>query len=250
MLRSIQGFKPQALSQDHRFYSDEDIEAIIAAAGGTVRARVPRLRRWPALSERLEVVAHNYTQCSQFQTEPTAKQIADAMPDIEAAAAKLIATLHVSEAMDEDPLASMPAALRFGALQAQAALEAGHGLPKRSGAGLLRDSVHGVYRLQRWSQNVQARLRTAQATPRAKRHIGDEELDRLFGDLAGIWTKLFRRRIAASVSGEASANPGQGGPTVRFFSACLKPILKDKTPTSKAIRGRLLLLFPRRGRAS
>jgi hypothetical protein len=272
MPRSIQGFKPKALSQDHRFYSDDDIEAIIAAAGGTVRGRVARLRQRQALSERLEVVAHNYTQCCQFQTEPTAKQIADAMSDIEAAAAKLIAALHVPEAMDEDPIAPMPAALRSGALQAQAALEAGHGPPKRSGAGLLRDSVHGVYRLHRWAETAkrrwaetykrdsnqpdrphaqsdgdvywsEPRLEPARSTPRAKRHVGNEELDRLFRGLAGIWTGLFKRRIATSVGN--LAHPGEvGGPMVRFFSACLTPILKDKTPTSKAIRGRILRLFP------
>jgi hypothetical protein len=79
------------------------------------------------------------------------------MADIEAAAAKLIAALYVPEAMDEDPIASMPASLRYGALQAQAALEAGHGPPKRSGTGLLRDSVHGVYRLHRWAETAKRR---------------------------------------------------------------------------------------------
>ncbi len=56
--------------------------------------------------------------------------------------------------------------------------------------------------------------------------------------------EIFKRRIATAVSGELCATPGEaGGPMIRFFSACLKPILKDKTPTSKAIRGRILRLF-------
>jgi hypothetical protein len=236
-----------------------------------VRARVPGLRRRQALRERLEVAAHNYTQCSQFQTEPTPVQLADAMADIEAAAAKLIAALHLPEAMDEDPLASIPAALRFGALQAQAALEAEQLGGEWSGARLLGDSVRGVYRLHRWAGtykrgseqpdtrpaqsdlratkigNVyweEAGLRTARQTPRAKRHAGNKDLDALFGELAGIWIGIFKRRIATSVSGPESANPGEaGGPMVRFFSACLKPILKDKTPNNEAVRLQVRRLF-------
>jgi hypothetical protein len=199
MPRSIQGFKPKALSQDRRFYSDDDIEAIITAAGRTVRARVPGLRWRQALSERLEVVAHNYTQCSQFQSEPTAKQIADAMADIETAAAKLIAALHVPEAMDEDPIASMPVALRSGALQAQAALEAG----QLGGVGLLRDSVHGVYRLQRWSRNVQARLRTAPHEVSVSVHDGTVSwnlVTEVPGLRVGFIPQPNRRRAQSAVS--------------------------------------------------
>ena len=261
--RSIEAFRPQGIRPGHRFYSDDDIEKIIDAAGGLpdgevehevlvdgpdgIRYETRRVPRRQALVERLKQAAHAYTVLSEFQTEPTAKQISDAMADIEAAAAKLIAALHLPEAIDQDPLASMPAALRYGALQAQAALEAERlgGLPKWSGAGLLSDSVRGVYRLRRWARNAKARSRTARQTSRAKRHVGDEALNALFGDLAGIWIDVFERPIATSVGESANARKA-GGPMVRFFSACLKPILKDKTPTSKAIRARVLILFPGR----
>jgi hypothetical protein len=173
------------------------------------------------------------------------------MARIETAAAKLIAALHLPEAMDEDPLASMPVALRCGALQAQAALEASElgGLPEWSGAGLLCDSVHGVYRLRRWARNAQARRR-ARPTPRAKRHAGDEVLNKLFGGLAGIWIEIFERPIGTSVGSPGSPHEGKaGGPMIRFFSACLKPILKDEAPTNKAIRSRIQRLFPTRNLA-
>jgi hypothetical protein len=91
----------------------------------------------------------------------------------------------------------------------------------------------------------------ARQTPRAERHPGNEELNVLFRDLAGIWEEIFERQIKTAVGGSESPNPGEaGGPMIRFFSACLKPILKDKTPTKNAIRGRILRLFPggQRGR--
>lgn len=284
--RSIQAFQPKGLRSD-RFYSDDDIKAIIAAAGGMpsgeiddyipidghggFRYEARRIPRRQALSERLEQAASAYTVSSEFQAEPTAKQIAGAMADIGAAAAKLIAALHLPEATDQDPfpsgpvivrhsdpdgppkpldqspLASMPDALRYGALQAYAEYEAEQlgGLPRWSGEGLLRDSVHGVYRLHRWARSVQARCRTARQTPRAKRYAGNEELDHLFGDLAGIWIDVFHGSIATSVGNPESANAGQaGGPMIRFFIACLKPILKGKTPSNDAIRARIRRLFP------
>jgi hypothetical protein len=55
---------------------------------------------------------------------------------------------------------------------------------------------------------------------------------------------MFKRRIATSVSGAESA---AGGPMVRFFSACLKSILKDKTPNNEGIRLRIRRLFRVRG---
>ena len=223
-----------------------DHEILIDDAKG-FRREVHRVPRRQVLRERLEKAGHIYITFSEYQTEPTIKQIADAMADIEAAAATLIAALYLPEAMEQDPLASMPTALRYGALQAEAALEASElgGLPRWSGEGLLRDSVHGVYRLHRWARSVKARHRTARQIPWTKKHARDEDLNRLFGDLAGIWFHVFERQIATSVSGPESARPGQaGGPMVRFFRACLKPILKDKTPSDNAIRNRIRRLFP------
>jgi hypothetical protein len=260
--RSIQAFRPQRIRPDHRVYSDDNIEAIITAAGGMpsgvidheilihdakgFRREAHRVPRRQVLRERLEKAAHIYITFSEYQTEPTPNQIADAMADIEEAAATLIAALHLPEAMEQDLLASMPTALRYGALQAEAALEASEldGLPRCSGEGLLRDSVHGVYRLHRWARSVKARNRTARQIPWTKKHARDEDLNRLFGDLAGIWFFVFERPIATSVSGPESARPGQaGGPMVRFLSACLKPILNE-TPSNEAIRSRIRRLFP------
>jgi len=219
---SIRGFSPEGLN--HRVYSDGDIDAII---GG-------RPTYDSSLSERLEQAAHSFIVLSEFQTKPTAKQIADAMADIEAAAVKLIAALYLPEASGQDPIASMPDALRYGALQAQAALEA-------EGEELLRDSVRGVYRLHRWARSVQARKQTNPV----KKHASDEALDHLFGDLVDIWTDVFHGSIATSVGKPESPNEGQaGGPMIRFFSACLEPILGDSTPSNNAIRARIRRLFP------
>jgi hypothetical protein len=169
--RSIKALQPKGI----RLYSDEDIDAIIAAAGrlpdGKVkhevagdskkgfRHRTRRVPRRKALSGRLQRAALAYTVFSKLPTKRTPVQIIDDMAAIEAAAAKLIAALHLSEARklrrrhrrDEKPIASMPDAWLV-ALQAQAALEAKQlgRLPKWSGAGLLGDSVHGVYRLHKW----------------------------------------------------------------------------------------------------
>lgn len=276
--RSIKAFQPKGL----RFYSDADIEKIVAVVGrlpdGKVehevtvddpkkgfRHTISRVPRRQALSERLERAALAYTVFSKLPTKRTPIQIIDDMAAIEAAAAKLIAALHLPEARrlrrphrrDEKPIASMPDVWRVP-LQAQAALEAKQlgGLPKWSGVGLLGDSAHGVYRLHKWARNVQAlakaeaRRKKAGQTPRAGRHVGDEELNDLFRDLAGIWTDIFGRQIKTAVGGPLSANPGEaGGPMIRFFSACLKPILKDKTPNNEAIRYRIRLLFPRPDRS-
>ena len=125
-----------------------------------------------------------------------------------------------------------------GGLQAEAEREATKlgGLPLRSGEGLLRDGVHGVYRLQRWARSVKARHQTEERVPPAKRHARDEDLDRLFGDLAGIWADVFNRRRATSVNPDT----GQaGGPMIRFFRACLMPVFKEDTPSDDAIRSRI-----------
>ncbi len=158
--RSIEAFNPKGIRPDHRVYSDDDIEAIITAAGGMLsgevdheiliydakgfRREAQQVPRRHALREHLEKAAHICITFSEYQTEPTIKQIADAMEAIEAAAAKLIEALHLPEAMEQDPLASMPTALRSGTLQAEAQLEASElgGLPRWSGEGLLRDSMH------------------------------------------------------------------------------------------------------------
>ena len=208
--RSIQAFQPQGIRPDHRVYSDDDFEVIITAAGGMpsgeidheilidddkgFRREVHRVPRHQVLRERLEKAAHAYITFSEYQTEPTFKQMADAMADIETAAAKLIAALHLPEAMEQDPLASMPTALRSGALQAEAALEASElgGRPRWSGEGLLRDSVYGVYRLHRWARSVKARNRTARPMPGTKKHARDEDLNHLFGDLRRNLDRHFR----------------------------------------------------------
>jgi hypothetical protein len=128
MPKSITDFQPKGLRLDHRFYSDDDIDAIIAAAGqlpdGEVAHEVPvddpngfhhitiRVPRRRALSERLEQATHAYTVFREFQTKATAKRVTDAMADIEAAAAKLINALHLPKIMDRDPIAPIPLGLR------------------------------------------------------------------------------------------------------------------------------------------
>lgn len=251
--RSVEAFRLKRVSPGHAWYSNVDIEAIIDAAGGLPEGDVEHFADNPnfathgvprrqALRDRLELAAHNYAVLSQFEIQPTAKQIADAMADIEAAAAKLIAALYLPEAMDQDPLASMPTALR--GLQGWAVAEAKQ--LGKSGADLLGEAVYGVYRLHGWARNeAQASRRAVRQTPQAKRHAGNEELDNLFKELASIWTDVFERPIATTVGGPQSVNAGKaGGPMLRFLSACLKPILKDTTPNYEAIRGRIRRLFP------
>ena len=130
--RSTSGFNPTGLNLDGYFYSAEDIGRIIKAVGRLPGTKVQHERpnedgsgyitasvgRREALAERLESAAHGWHVASQYQTEPTAKQQADAFGKIWKAAEDLRKALGLPvKPKFKDETADMPPALRFGGLQ-------------------------------------------------------------------------------------------------------------------------------------
>lgn len=253
--RSVKAYDPKGIRLNHTWYSDRDIEAIIDVAGGLpdgdVEHEVPldepgnfhhttvRVPRRQALKDRLESAARVYAAFSDFQTKPTAKQMADILADIETAAAKLIAALHLPETMDEtNPLEHMLPALRYGLFLESAGHE-----ERRVGGFPDRDSVQRVYQLRDWAKAEKDKCRAEPVTPPTQRHMGDETMDDLFRDFTKIWVEIFERKIGTSVGGPLSLDASQAsGPFIRFLHACLQPILK-KAQSEGAIRERVRRLF-------
>lgn len=253
--RSIDGFDPTGLNLDKPFYSVEDFDRIVEAVGRLPNTDVEHRRlnddgsdfvtvsvsRKEALAERLETAANWWHVNSQYQTEPTSKQSADAFGKIEKAAKDLLGALGLPvKPVFKDETADMPQALRYGGLQPYAAKEKW----LVTGDGRLREAVRGVYQIRNRARRTR-KLNTAKPeTPRESRHAGDAALDELFVSLANIYRDIFERRIATSVGSPTSAKEGQAiGPLVRFLCACLTPLLKDDTPTPEAIRERCRRLF-------
>ena len=206
-------------------------------ASGYVTVEVPRRT---ALKERLELAARAWKIHDEFQIKPTDRQVADACEVIEKASARLLKALRLAPESygPHEFVDRVPNALRFGVLQAWAAKEAADlgGLPKYAGASLLDEAIRSVDRLRRWSGAAKRRQRAKADMKERPPHAGDEALDRLIGELAGIWMEVFERPIATSVD---SVNGKPGGPMVRFASAALRPLLGDRTPSDFAIRARI-----------
>jgi hypothetical protein len=238
-------------------YSVNDIDAIIAAAGGLPADRDNRLHAWSepsaleptkvpgreALAQRLERGVRDYLVQKHFETKPTPRQLAVDFARIERAGARLLKALQVA---GDGDIETMPVALRRGGLQAFAAQEAEQlgQLPLQSADGLLHDAVQGVLRLHRWARGARTRYERQRVTPAAQRHAGDKALDGLFGSLAGIWIEVFEKPFKTSTRGPLGGAAGQpSGPLFRFIKACLAPVLRDCMPTDHAIRQRIRRLF-------
>ena len=180
--RSIDAFRPRDVPFGERIYSDRDIDRIIAASGGLPKGDVQHSRladggqesgcvmvpRPVALAERLETVVKWWQVETAFQQKPTPSQLEERFTSIETAARNLLRALGASNAGDFD---EMPPALRFGGLQAHAAIDADQSdaSPKATGTGLLDDAVKGVYQLQDWARRAGDRGQTKGGTPRAER---------------------------------------------------------------------------------
>ena len=197
--------------------------------------------RAEALAERLESAAKWWHLVSQHQTEPTSKQSADAFGKIEKAAKDLIEALGLPvKPIFNDETADMPQALRFGGLQPYAAKEKW----LVTGDGRLREVVRGVYQIRNRARRARKLNLAKPKTPRGSRNAGDAALDELFVSLANIYQDIFERAIATSTGKPGATNADQPtGPLVRFLRTCLKPLLKDDTPSLRGIRARCMKLF-------
>ena len=260
--RSISEFKPTGLNLDVHFYSAEDIGRIVKAVGRLPGTKVKHGRanengsgfvtasvgRREALAERLESAAKWWHVASQYQTEPTPMQLADAFGKIWKAAEDLRKALGLPvKPKFRDEIADMPPALRFGGLQAYAAfmdVENSHEKWLWSGDARLREAVRGVYQIRNRARAARKRNMAKGPTSRNERHSGEVALDKLFISLAGIYRYIFERDIGFSVGPPGSAKAGQPtGSWVGFLRACLMPLLKDDTPTLEAIRERHRRVF-------
>lgn len=282
--RSVDAFRPTGLEIGRRFYSETDIDSIIEDAGGLPDGDIEHKRanasgtelfstvlvsRREALTERLHRAAQARHSNRQWQTAPTPQNLTDAFKEVEKTAARLLVALHLPRRPElEDALGMMPTALRFGGLEAQAALEAraavkeqaafeaartsyvpGEGLDI-TGADLLRTAIRGVYQLQDWSRAAKETSGAEPATPREERRSGDPPLDEFYKSLGAIWEEVFDRPIKTSLTFAGEGKQRVGGPMVRFFDACLKPLLGEESPTHEAIDTRNRRLFPDRGEST
>jgi hypothetical protein len=269
---SVEDFRPE-YPDGREYYSENDLEAIIRAAGGLPDGEVDHLRpaedgselvpakvsRRVALKERLESAARYWDIARQYANKPTPPQTAEDFKKIERRANSLLIALQLHKHdFGDDVLEKLPPALRDG-FEDEAQKDAGvvsvqedlsNGTFTRdvdilqpNGADLLVDAIRGVYRLRDWSR---ARgTRTAEAIPHHKRYEADLALDELFKEIALIWTNIFKRELRFSVGAPERPSKGKAtGPVVRFFRACLEPLLHEQAPTNDAIRARIRRLLP------
>ena len=185
--KSVGLYRPKGLEDylaGRRYYTDADIGLIIVAVGklprGKVDLAVPdpetgdlktkRVARSEALQYRLERCVHWWAIQVETQKTPTHKQLEKEYARIESAAKRLLSTLHISE---NGKVVNIPDAVRYGGLQAYAAVEAEKlgGFPEYLGEDLLQQSVAGVARLRRWAEAAgeRERVSAAQATALADR---------------------------------------------------------------------------------
>ena len=254
--------------EDREYFSEEDLDAIIQAAEGLpgddvdhqraaedgsalITVRVPRRI---ALKERLEDAARYWDITRQYENKPTSTQTAEAFKRIEKLANNLLIALQVQkDDFGDNVLEELPRTLR-DELEGQAQKDIGAvSVPRElvngqftrnvhilqpNGADLLADAIKGVYRLRQWSRARSRRM--PDAAPRTERHEGDPYLDVLFKHLALIWMDIFEGELRTSVSAPERADEGKAtGPLVRFFRACLEPLLHEEAPTDEAIRNRM-----------
>jgi hypothetical protein len=145
----------------------------------------------------------------------------------------------------EGDLAKVAEHLRFGGLEAQAALEAGRAAIS-SAPGMLGDAVSGVKRLETWAGQAAQRNRSEyeelsernateaaeSGRQRLSRNKGDKALSVWIDTLAWIWFDIFEKKPGRSFN---SSTGDVGGPFVRFVRACMQPALDLDTPTEAAI---------------
>ncbi len=133
----------------------------------------------------------------------TESELTTQFKDIYRASRKLLLALQVG--LEKPVLDDMPNELRYGGLQALAALVA-ESAGAKSGEELLQDAVRGVHRLHRWSRVAMQRELSAAAANRARRQATGREWARHSGNVAlnkflrevvvNLWCLAFGREIA------------------------------------------------------
>ena len=264
---SVEDYRPQ-LPDDQEYFSEDDLEAIIHAAGGLPDGEVDHQRaaedgsglvavivpRRVALKERLEDAAKYWDVTRQYENKPTSTQTAESFKKIEKFLNGALTVLQLDQHdFGDDGLEKLPRALRdeledqpqenAGVLSTPGGLANGQftrniDILQPSGADLLMDDIKGVYRLRDRARAYNSRI--SERTPHNKRHEGDLYLDGLFKHLALIWMEIFDGELRSSVGAPDRVSEGKAtGPVVRFFRMCLEPLLHEGTPSDEAIRHRL-----------
>jgi len=275
---SIKDFRPAGVRMQGRFYSLEDIDAVIQAVGTLPKGAVSHTRvsddgsklisRWTnrkiVLAERLEAAAIHWDFNEQMSYRPSSAQLEGQFERIEKAANRLLVSLQgkltndpPAEPTTETPdvFDTVPTAIRRGVmgsgggLQSFAAVEAEAlgGLPEWTGEGMLHDAVQDVYRLRKWAREARQRRSRKPKRARDERHVGDEALDIWFGNLVGIWTDIFEPRNPFATTINFEEQPD--GPLIDFLRSSLTPVLGKKTPSDQAIRERIRRLYHGKGKS-
>jgi len=228
-----------------RFYTDDDIDRIVEKAGGLPSGRIAlpnrrvpsggeRKPRWVnrrrGLSHRLQKAAYWFLfgaaqRNATGSPAMTDSEAAEAFASIEKAARRLLAALRASQDGD---ISRMPPQLKFG-LRARALSSS------QPPAAALRERVLGVADIRRWAE-VESKWNESlvSAVSEEKRKIGmpvtgrpeNMALSSLIGELGGIWSDVFGREPATTVS----------GPFERFVAECLEPLNIESFDLSYQVR--------------
>ena len=228
--RSIEAYRPiglaKALDPEHRYVSAECIAKLIVAGGplpdrlfeisGEERGNLVSLTvsARDKIENAVELAATAYHLAREEQVRPTPTQLAERCAKIESSARRLLTDLGVGL---NGEIKKMPDALRYGALQAFAAIEAeqrktaatnrgGYPIDEWWGVTNLRRAVSGVASLRRWAasakerkiqtKNLEVARRRAAGSDRA-RNEGDKPLNEyLRRVMTDCWWGVYGREFA------------------------------------------------------
>ena len=265
-----------ATKTDHRYYSDADIDLIIATCPDGLpegpfpiqtadpRGTSPIIRnvdRRTALEGKLENAARwfaNSRLWSEYDDAAPSKMRGQ-FQAIETSARKLLKSLGLPDTdapygpfapadPNEIPLAVLYPLRKQAELTGQRIdgfpnhprkdfITDGDSYTEYNGPAQLRDVIEGVKYLRDWSAVAKGNAAARVGSAR-KRHKGDEPRSNLIGGLVGIWVEVFGQSKRTSVGGPGTKFEGKAtGPMVRYIQACLGPL--NVSMTNDAVRAEI-----------
>lgn len=187
-------------------FDASDVAALVSAA----EVRPKRAGGRAEIASRLSEIANSFLLDWHWQQKPSPSRIVKRLNAINSAANQLLAKLPQSADQSE-------AEVRYR-LTAQATTKVA------SGSERLRAAIDAVKDIAAWSKA--AKFREATRKGRKVGHRGDKAMQRLIGNLYGVWLDFWGRIPGATTN----AYTGEiGGPYIRFVLAFLR-CLETKIP--------------------
>lgn len=228
--RSFEAYRPiglkKALDPEHRYVSLSCIDKLIGVGGPLPNREFEisgeengnlvsvNVSARDKIENAVELAAIAYHLAKEQQVKPTPTQIAERCAKIEQLARRLL--LALGAGLDGD-IEKMPDALRYGALQAFAEIEAerrkaeiqnreAYPADEWFGVTHLRRAVGGVASLRRWAAEVKARKLQTKELQKARRQATGSDRARYEGDkplndylervLTDCWWGVYGREFA------------------------------------------------------